>query len=95
MTSSWSSPEMPTFRTIALLLVILSAGLSAGQRATPKPPAAAADGISRERLKRLDAVLQEHIEQNRIAGIVALVLRDGKPIYERALGGATRKRSAR
>ena len=31
-------------------------------------------------------MLQEHIDQNRIAGIVALVLKDGKPIYERALG---------
>ncbi len=31
-------------------------------------------------------MLQEHVDQNRIAGIVVLVLRDGKPIYERALG---------
>ena len=77
---------MPGFRTIALLLIALSVSLSAGQRATPKPTTAASDGISRERLKRLDAVLQEHIDQNRIAGIVALVLRDGKPIYQRALG---------
>jgi CubicO group peptidase (beta-lactamase class C family) len=77
---------MPRLRTIALLLVMLSAGMSAGQRATPKPAAAAAEGVSWERLKRLDAVLQEHIDRNRIAGIVTLVLRDGKPIYERALG---------
>jgi CubicO group peptidase (beta-lactamase class C family) len=67
-------------------MVALSASVSAGQRATPKTTAAAADGISWERFKRLDAVLQEHIDQNRIAGIVVLVLRDGKPIYERALG---------
>jgi CubicO group peptidase (beta-lactamase class C family) len=71
---------MPRFRAIALLIVVfLSAGLAAGQRATPKPNAAA-------NFKRLDAVLQEHVDQNRIAGIVALVLKDGKPIYERALG---------
>ena len=31
-------------------------------------------------------MLQEHIDQNRIAGVVVLVLKDGKPIYERALG---------
>jgi len=72
------------FRTAALLILILSASVSAGQRATPKPPAAA--GISQERFKRLDTVLHEHIDQDRIAGIVVLVLRDGKPIYERALG---------
>ena len=72
------------FRTAALLILILSASVSAGQRATPKPPAAA--GISQERFKRLDTVLHEHIDQDRIAGIVVLVLRGGKPIYERALG---------
>ena len=76
---------MSRFRAIALLIVILSAGVSAGQRATPKP-AAAVDAVRSQRFKRLDAVLQEHIDQNRIAGIVALVLKDGKPIYERALG---------
>jgi CubicO group peptidase (beta-lactamase class C family) len=92
-----SPTKMPTFRAIALLIfmllagvsagpVTLSAGVFAGQRATPNPTAAAADGISRARLKRLDAVLQEHVDRNRIAGIVALVLRDGMPIYERALG---------
>ena len=66
--------------------VILSAPVSAAQRAASKPAAAAVGGVSLERFKRLDAVLQEHVDQNRIAGIVALVLRDGKPIYERALG---------
>ena len=76
--------QMRGFRTVALLILIVSAGVSAGQRATPKPAAPA--GVSQERFKRLDAVLQEHIDQNRIAGIVALVLRDGKPVYERALG---------
>jgi CubicO group peptidase (beta-lactamase class C family) len=77
---------MPRFRTSVLLVVILSASLSAGQRATPKPTANAGSVVSSERFKRLDTVLQEHIDQNRIAGIVALVLKDGKPIYERALG---------
>jgi CubicO group peptidase (beta-lactamase class C family) len=63
---------------------MLSASVSAGQRATSKTTAT--DGIDRERLKRLDAILQEHVDRNRIAGIVVLVLRDGKSIYERALG---------
>ena len=75
---------MRGFRTIALLVLILSATGTAGQQATPKPAAAA--GVSQDRFKRLDALLHEHIDQNRIAGIVVLVLRDGKPIYERALG---------
>lgn len=86
---------MPRLRSIALLIVIvfagvsagpvmLSAGLSANQQAASNPAAVA--GVSRERFARLDAVLQEHVDRNRIAGVVVLVLRDGKPIYERALG---------
>jgi CubicO group peptidase (beta-lactamase class C family) len=76
---------MHRFRTITLLAIIaLSASVSAGQRAATQPAAAA--GVSQERFKRLDAVLQEHIDQSRLSGIVVLVLRDGKPIYERALG---------
>ena len=88
---------MPRLRHIALLILVVSAGVSAGpvmlsagvsasQQSAPKPTTASVAGVSRERLKRLDAVLQEHVDENRIAGIVALVLRDGKPIYERALG---------
>lgn len=78
---------MRRFRTIALLMIALSASVSAGQRANQGAAATAAtNGISPERFKRLDTVLQEHLDQNRIAGIVVLVLRDGKPVYERALG---------
>ena len=76
----------PVFRAIAIITLILSATLSAGQRPTPRTAAAAAESVSPERLKRLDPGLQEHLDQHRIAGIVVLVLRDGKPIYERALG---------
>jgi CubicO group peptidase (beta-lactamase class C family) len=39
-----------------------------------------------ERLARIDRVLQQYVDQNRIAGAVALVLRDGEPVYERAVG---------
>ena len=88
---------MPRLRPIALLILVVSAGVSAGpvmlsagvsasQQSASKPTTASVAGVSRERLKRLDAVLQEHVDQNRVAGIVVLVLRDGKPIYERALG---------
>ena len=88
---------MPRLTPIALLILVVSAGVSAGpvmlsagvsasQQSASKPTTAAVAGVSRERLKRLDAVLQEQVDRNRIAGIVVLVLRDGKPIYERALG---------
>ena len=79
---------MPRTRSIApvvvMLAVLCAIVAQAGQQAAPR--AAAANAAASTRFKRLDALLQEHINQNRIAGIVALVLKDGKPIYERALG---------
>jgi CubicO group peptidase (beta-lactamase class C family) len=44
------------------------------------------NGFSAERLQRLDAVLDGYVNDGRIGGIVALVLRDGKPVYEHATG---------
>jgi CubicO group peptidase (beta-lactamase class C family) len=53
-------------------------------------PAQSADtlrnGFSVERLQRLDALLDGYVNDGRIGGIVALVLRDGKPVYEHAVG---------
>ena len=42
--------------------------------------------LSAERLKRVDNLLKRYVDQNKIAGAVALVLQDGKPVYERAVG---------
>ena len=39
-----------------------------------------------DRLARIDRFLQADVDENRVAGAVALVLRDGKPFYERAVG---------
>lgn len=49
------------------------------------------NGFSVERLQRLDALLDGYIKDDRIGGIVALVLRDGKPVYERATGWRDRE----
>jgi CubicO group peptidase (beta-lactamase class C family) len=43
-------------------------------------------GFSAERLQRMDALLDSYVDEGRIGGIVALVLRDGQPVYERAVG---------
>jgi CubicO group peptidase (beta-lactamase class C family) len=42
--------------------------------------------LSTERLQRLDRALQQYVDEERLAGAVALVLRDGQPAYERAVG---------
>jgi CubicO group peptidase (beta-lactamase class C family) len=53
-------------------------------------PSARADtlraGFSVERLARVDAVLDSYVNDGRLTGVVALVLRDGKPVYQHAAG---------
>jgi CubicO group peptidase (beta-lactamase class C family) len=93
---------MPTFTTLALFLVLTIASVSAGQRpaapavAPTSPRTAAAQGaFSPERLARLDRVLQQYVDDKRAAGIVALVLRDGRPVYERAVGWSDKEAGRR
>jgi CubicO group peptidase (beta-lactamase class C family) len=82
-----------------ILIAGLSAALTCfgiSVSAQPAPPANAAaetgktaapdPGLSAARLKRLDSLLQKYVDDDQIAGAVALVLRDGKPVYEGAVG---------
>ncbi len=45
-------------------------------------------GLSSERLARIDAMCKEAIEESRIPGVVAMVVRDGKIVYYKAFGMA-------
>ena len=47
--------------------------------------------VSKERLAHLDEVIGRYVQQNRIPGAVALVLQEGKPVYERAFGWADKE----
>jgi CubicO group peptidase (beta-lactamase class C family) len=62
-------------------------------------PAQSADtlkaGFSTERLTRVDTLLDSYVNDGRIGGIVALVLRDGKPVYEHAVGWADKEAGRR
>src|ERR1700742_918418 len=49
------------------------------------------NGFSVERLGRVDALLDQYVKEEKIAGVVALVLRDGKPVYQRAVGWADKE----
>ena len=53
--------------------------------------AAAPSGFDAARLARIDTYLQQYVDSNRVAGAVGLVLRDGKVVYERAVGFADRE----
>src|SRR2546421_8866435 len=91
---------MHTLKTTIILVALAIASLSAGQRPAVRPPtshqsAVSNGGISPERLARLDRVLQEYVDENRVAGVVALVLRDGQPAYERAFGWSDKEAGRR
>lgn len=52
---------------------------------TPASSPAAA-GFSAERLQRIDKVLQEYVDQGRMNGAVALIIRQGKIAYYKSVG---------
>lgn len=45
-----------------------------------------ATGLSTARIERIDRTLDGYVKDGKVAGVVALVLRDGKPVYEKAFG---------
>jgi CubicO group peptidase (beta-lactamase class C family) len=93
MTCAWK----PCPDSLALLVVAFLALRAAlvptallGQAAAARP-GSLHFGFARDRLARIDAFLQEAVDSNRVAGVVALVLRDGNVVYERAVGWADRE----
>ena len=71
---------------IVLLLAVCTAAPDARQRPAARTAAAAERGLAADRLTRIDAMLQQHVDDGRVAGAVALVLKDGRPIYDKAFG---------
>jgi CubicO group peptidase (beta-lactamase class C family) len=52
-------------------------------------------GFSPERLTRIDSAFQGYVDRGEIGGAVALVLRDGQTVYERAFGWNDREANRR
>ncbi len=75
-----SSPDV-TRKT--LLLLALTSTLLPAQPATLT--------VAPQRLARIDALLERYVQENRIPGAVALVLRDGSPVYQKAIGWADKE----
>lgn len=44
------------------------------------------NGVSKERINKLDAMLEEAISEEQVPGLVALVVKDGKVVYHEAKG---------
>jgi CubicO group peptidase (beta-lactamase class C family) len=67
---------------VALILAFTSTTASLQTRSS---------GFAGNRVTVIDKALQSYVDENRVAGIVALVLQDGKPIYEKAFGWADKE----
>jgi CubicO group peptidase (beta-lactamase class C family) len=87
------------------LIALCAATLAAQSTTAPaaRPPAARSAasapamraGFSVDRLARVDALLERYVDENQIAGAVALVLRNGQPVYEKAVGWADKEANRR
>jgi CubicO group peptidase (beta-lactamase class C family) len=75
-------------RTLATSVLAASLAMTASAPARADTLKA---GFSQERLARVDALLDSYVKDGRVMGVVALVLRDGKPVYERAVGWSDRE----
>ena len=56
---------------------------------------AAATEISKERLARIDGLMQQYVDENLIAGAVALILQNGQPVYQHAAGWSDKEAGTR
>lgn len=88
---------MPTLKALAVFLVITVATATAVQPPSPPqvPGPGGRGGFAADRLARLDRALQQAVDDNTVAGVVALVLRDGRPVYERAVGWSDKEAGRR
>lgn len=89
MKSSWH-PTVIVAGILAWGIATTGAQVSTPPVSPPPPPSVrapqGASGISAQRLTRLDRLFQEYVDAGQVAGIVALVLQDGRPVYDRAFG---------
>jgi len=81
---------MTTRFSAALLAAFLSCAAAA-----PAHADTLRNGFSVERLTRVDALLDSYVADGRVAGVVALVLRDGKPVYQHAVGWRDKEAGSR
>src|SRR4051794_34150386 len=90
----------PMLKRYAALLVLLAVPsmVQARQAATahaPAPTAAGGKAFAADRLARIDTVFQKYVDEGRLAGAVVLVLRNGRPVYERAFGWSDKEAGRR
>src|SRR5437879_3037271 len=73
-------------RILALALLAICPAILPAQRPARRAAAPPPAGFAADRLARIDRVIQQYVDSGQIAGAVGLVLRDGRPTYQRAVG---------
>ena len=81
--------------TWLVFAAIITATAALTAQSGARTAVASKSGLASERLARIDRALQRYVDENRIAGAVALVLRDGQPVYERAVGWSDKEAGRR
>ncbi len=79
------------FRTRIAIVVVLAALVLLPASASLQTRT----GLAPDRVGVIDSGLQCYVDDNRVAGLVALVLQDGKPVYEKAIGWADKEAGRR
>jgi CubicO group peptidase (beta-lactamase class C family) len=76
---------MTRFSTLILILLsVLSLHSQPVVRLTPSAPEVA--GVSSDRLKRIDAYMQKHVDDGQLNGGTMIIVRKGRIVYHRAFG---------
>ena len=79
----------------ALLVLACAASSVGAQSSTSANKPRTVAGFAPDRLARIDQLLQRAVDDNEIAGSVGLVLRDGRVVYERAVGWSDKEAGRR
>jgi CubicO group peptidase (beta-lactamase class C family) len=83
---------MRTRTGLAFILTLAAAPLAVHAQASANvAPQRIVNGFDATRLARIDQALQSYVDKNEIAGAVALVLHNGQPVYQRAVGWADKE----
>ena len=82
------SPRSPrVFGLLVLSLAVCMPALPASAQVTaPTEASAAAAGFSPERLRRLDAAIEDEIARQQLAGGIMYIARDGRPVHFKTYG---------
>jgi CubicO group peptidase (beta-lactamase class C family) len=86
---------MAQFGRMRIIAIALTALFSATLSAQAPAPAASSATFDPGRAAVIDRGLQRYVDSGRVPGIVALVMQDGKVVYEKAFGWADKESDRR